>query len=183
MAARPYASTRRASGAWSVRTSSRWAFIELRMARSSQKSGSPSAISKANRYRGRRTGLKTRRSDTFSVFESARWPASTSRMLPRDAQTCLEPERYSGGKGRHLAQGFRAGTRRLHSELLRMARDCWVEVLTCPNCRRISVALLSATDKLSWDFQVDVVPEGFKAIPLGNNSYFFCVTCDMHVEP
>ena len=88
----------RASGPWSVRTSSLWAFIELRMARSSQKSGSPSAISKANRSRGRRTGLKTRRSDTFSVFERARWLASTSRMLPR-AQTCLEPERYSGGKG------------------------------------------------------------------------------------
>jgi nuclear transport factor 2 (NTF2) superfamily protein len=42
--------------AWSVRTSSLWAFIELRMARSSRKSGSPSAISKANRLRGRRTG-------------------------------------------------------------------------------------------------------------------------------
>ena len=35
MAARPYASTGRASGQWSVRTSSLWAFIELRMARSS----------------------------------------------------------------------------------------------------------------------------------------------------
>ena len=76
----PYASTGRASGAWSVRTSSRWAFIELRMARSSQRSGSPSAISKANRCRGRRTGLETRRSDTFSVFERARWLTSTSRM-------------------------------------------------------------------------------------------------------
>jgi hypothetical protein len=54
---------------------------ELRMARSSQRSGSPSAISKANRCRGRRTGLETRRSDTFSVFERARWLASTSRML------------------------------------------------------------------------------------------------------
>src|SRR5215470_14969634 len=43
---------------------------------------SPPAISKANRSRGRRTGLKTRRSDTFSVFERARWLASTSRMLP-----------------------------------------------------------------------------------------------------
>ena len=59
------------------------AFIELRIARSSQRSGSPSAILKANRSRGRRTGLKTRRSDTFSVFERARWLASTSRVLPR----------------------------------------------------------------------------------------------------
>ena len=33
--------------------------------------------------RGRRTGLETRRSDTFSVFERARWLASTSRMLFR----------------------------------------------------------------------------------------------------
>jgi hypothetical protein len=55
-AARPYARTGRASGPGSVRTSSLWAFIELRMARSSRKSGSPSAISKANCSRGRRTG-------------------------------------------------------------------------------------------------------------------------------
>jgi hypothetical protein len=51
MAARPYASIGRASGPWPVRTSSLWAFIELRMARSSQRSGSRSAISKANRSR------------------------------------------------------------------------------------------------------------------------------------
>ena len=44
---------------------------------------SPSAISKANRSRGRRTVLKTRRSDTFPIFERARWLASTSRMLTR----------------------------------------------------------------------------------------------------
>src|SRR6266567_4727872 len=91
MAARPYASTGRASGPWSVRTSSLWAFIELRMARSSRKSGSPSAISKANRSKGRRTGLKTRRSDTFSVFERARWLASTSRMLPGFLRTAERP--------------------------------------------------------------------------------------------
>lgn len=46
----------------------------------------------------RRTGLETKRSDTFSVFERARWLASTYRMLPR-TQTCLGPERHSGGKG------------------------------------------------------------------------------------
>jgi hypothetical protein len=58
------------------------------MARSSQKSGSPSAILKANRSRARRTGLKTRRSDTFSVFERARWLASTYRMLPNSNIHC-----------------------------------------------------------------------------------------------
>lgn len=29
-------------------------------------------------------GFRTRRSDTFSVFETARWFASTSRMFPED---------------------------------------------------------------------------------------------------
>ena len=88
--ARPCASTGRANGQSSVRMSSLWAFIELRMAQSSQKSDSPSVISKANRSRCRRTGSKRRRSDTFSVFRRARWLASTSKMPPR-AQTCLEP--------------------------------------------------------------------------------------------
>jgi hypothetical protein len=78
--------TGRASGPSSVRTSSLWAFSELRMARSSRKSGSPSAISKANRSRGRPTGLETRRSDTFSVCETARSLASTFRMLPDHSQ-------------------------------------------------------------------------------------------------
>jgi hypothetical protein len=43
-------------GPWSVRTSSLWAFVELRTARSSQRSGKPSAISKAIRFGGKRTG-------------------------------------------------------------------------------------------------------------------------------
>jgi hypothetical protein len=34
------------------------------------------------RLRGRRTGSKTRRSDTCSVFETARWRASTFRTPP-----------------------------------------------------------------------------------------------------
>ena len=50
---------------------------------------------KANRSRGRRTGLKTRRSDTFSVSETARWLASTSGMLPRD------PDLVSAGPSQH----------------------------------------------------------------------------------
>ena len=48
---------------------------------------------------GRRTGLKTRWSDTFSVFERARWLASTSRMLPRIieslGQSAVEHDRNS----------------------------------------------------------------------------------------
>ena len=45
----------RGSGPWSVRMSSPWAFTQLRMAGSSQGFDSPSAISKANRSRGKRT--------------------------------------------------------------------------------------------------------------------------------
>ena len=78
--------TGRGNGPWSVRTLSRSVFIGLRTARSSQKSGSPSAISKADRSKGRRMGSKTRRSDTFSIFEMARWPASTSRTPPNFAE-------------------------------------------------------------------------------------------------
>ena len=55
MAARPSASTGRGSGPWSVRMSIPWAFTQLRMAGSSQRFDSPSAISKANRSRGKRT--------------------------------------------------------------------------------------------------------------------------------
>jgi ketosteroid isomerase-like protein len=40
---------------WSVRMSSPWAFTQLRMAGSSQGFDSPSAISKANRSKGKRT--------------------------------------------------------------------------------------------------------------------------------
>src|SRR5262249_2040999 len=55
--------------------------------------------------RGRRTGLKTRRSDTFSVFERARWLASTYRILLR-AQTCDGVLKGSWtGPPRHLS-GF-----------------------------------------------------------------------------
>ena len=58
MAARPYASTGRASGLWSVRTSSLWAFIELRMARSSQKSGSSVRDLEGKPLQGQTHGLK-----------------------------------------------------------------------------------------------------------------------------
>src|SRR3954468_12719605 len=61
------------------------AFIERLMERSSRKSGSPSAISKAGRSRDGRTGLKTKRLGMFSVFGTARWLGSTFRTLPSPA--------------------------------------------------------------------------------------------------
>src|ERR1700756_4562180 len=51
-----------------------------------------------NPLQGQTHGLKDKTVGHVSVFERARWLASTYRTLPR-AQTCLEPERYSGGKG------------------------------------------------------------------------------------
>jgi hypothetical protein len=70
--------------------------------------------------------------------------------------------------------------------ILRMARDHWVEVLRCPHCGKSGPANLSAEDKLSWNFQVDDIPEGFKVIRLDNDGrYFFCfcASCDEPVEP
>jgi hypothetical protein len=64
-----------------------------------------------------------------------------------------------------------------------MARDHWVEILRCPDCRRRGYASLSSTDRLSWDVQVDSVPEGFKVIEARNGSNFYCAFCDQPVEP
>jgi hypothetical protein len=64
-----------------------------------------------------------------------------------------------------------------------MARDSWVEYLRCPRCRKIGVALVSTADEYSWDVQVNSVPEGFKVIPVGDVSNFYCSSCDSPVEP
>ena len=65
-----------------------------------------------------------------------------------------------------------------------MARDSWVENLTCPNCQKTGEARLSATDEYSSDVQVDGIPEGFKVLRLENGlSSFFCVLCDIAAEP
>ena len=62
--------------------------------------------------------------------------------------------------------------------------DCWVEVVRCPGCGKAGEALLSAEDKLSWDFHVDNIPHGFKVVRLiGDVDYFFCASCDLPVEP
>jgi hypothetical protein len=103
MAARPYASTGRGSGAWSVRTSSQWAFIELRMPRPSQRSGSPSAISKANRCRGRRTGLETRRSDTLS--DKQEWEATEQSPAKRVGVATALPFSYDAKPRRTSSPG------------------------------------------------------------------------------
>jgi ketosteroid isomerase-like protein len=49
---------------------------------------------------GQSTGLKTRRSDMFSVFERARWLASTSRTPPRSNRSRRWRRRLPGQLGR-----------------------------------------------------------------------------------
>jgi hypothetical protein len=75
------------------------------------------------------------------------------------------------------------GTFRDGGAYLLMARDCWVENLRCPWCRKTGIAQLSATDEYSWDVQVDGISEGFRFMQLGNVSNFFCSLCDSPVEP
>lgn len=90
-------STGRASGPWSVRTSGLWAFVEIADGAIIAEVRQSVRDLEGKPHQGQTHGLKDK-TDTFSVFERARWLASTSRMLP-GAQTCLEPERYSDGKG------------------------------------------------------------------------------------
>jgi hypothetical protein len=67
--------------------------------------------------------------------------------------------------------------------LERVARDHWVETLTCRRCGRIGVAHLSTDDRLSWTVEVHGVSEGFKVIQSENGSNFYCSSCDRPVEP
>jgi copper chaperone CopZ len=63
------------------------------------------------------------------------------------------------------------------------ARDHWIENLTCRHCQKTGNAQLSTVDALSWDVQVDSVPEGFKVAQCEYGSNFYCSTCDSAVEP
>jgi hypothetical protein len=63
-----------------------------------------------------------------------------------------------------------------------MARDHWVEFLSCRGCQTTGVALLSTEDKLSWIVKVESVPEGFRVIRSENGIIFYCSTCDRPVE-
>src|ERR1700693_4827539 len=60
---------------------------------------------------------------------------------------------------------------------IQMTRDNWVEYLICIRCRTIGAANLSTADKLSWDVQVDSVPEGFRTTQSEYGVNFRCVSC------
>jgi hypothetical protein len=83
-----------------------------------------------------------------------------------------------------IVAGFRGWNERDPSRILGMARDCWVEVLRCPDCGKMGEAMLSAEDEYSWDFHVDNIPHGFKVVRLNDDGgYFFCASCDVPAEP
>jgi hypothetical protein len=79
--------------------------------------------------------------------------------------------------------GARFGTKKERMAIYRMARDCWVEVLRCPECGKMGESKLSAADGRSWEFHVDHVPHGFKVIQTRDGSCFFCTSCDTPAEP
>jgi hypothetical protein len=62
-------------------------------------------------------------------------------------------------------------------------RDRWTEHLICRNCGNTGSAQLSATDRFSWDAQIDSVSDGFKTIKLEHGSDFYCSACNCRVEP
>jgi hypothetical protein len=45
-----------------------------------------------------------------------------------------------------------------------MPREHWIENLMCRRCKKDGIAVLSTEDKLSWDVQVESVPEGFSSL-------------------
>jgi hypothetical protein len=74
------------------------------------------------------------------------------------------------------------GTFRDYGAFLGMARDHWVQFLSCRRCQTSGVAVLSTEDKLSWAVQVESVPEGFR-VKSENGSNFCCSARDRPVEP
>jgi hypothetical protein len=59
-----------------------------------------------------------------------------------------------------------------------MPREHWIENLVCHRCKKDGIAALSTEDKLSWDVQVENVPEGFKAVLSEYGVNFHCASCN-----
>jgi hypothetical protein len=58
----------------------------------------------------------------------------------------------------------------------------WTEILGCSHCGKTGVAELSAGSGAYGD-HADLVPTGFKVVPLKCSFNFYCVDCDMPVRP
>jgi hypothetical protein len=58
----------------------------------------------------------------------------------------------------------------------------WTEVLRCQHCGIVGIAELSAGDSAFKD-HADLIPVGFKVVPLKYGIGFYCVDCDMPVRP
>jgi hypothetical protein len=59
-----------------------------------------------------------------------------------------------------------------------MPREHWIENLMCRRCKNDGIAVLSTEDKLSWDVQVESVPEGFRTVRSEYGVNFRCASCN-----
>jgi hypothetical protein len=64
-----------------------------------------------------------------------------------------------------------------------MAREHWIENLMCRRCKKDGIAVLSTDNKLSWEVQVESVPEGFRTVQSEYGVNFCCASCNSPVEP
>jgi hypothetical protein len=59
-----------------------------------------------------------------------------------------------------------------------MPREHWIENLICRRCKKDGIAVLSTEDKLSWDVQVESVPQGFRTVRSEYGVNFRCASCN-----
>jgi hypothetical protein len=53
----------------------------------------------------------------------------------------------------------------------------------CRRCKKDGIAVLSTDNKLSWEVQVESVPEGFRTVQSEYGVNFCCASCNSPVEP
>ena len=62
-----------------------------------------------------------------------------------------------------------------------MGSDHWTELLICERCGETGVAELSASG--AYEDRADLVPAGFKVVPVKHGFRFYCVGCDIPAKP
>jgi hypothetical protein len=54
----------------------------------------------------------------------------------------------------------------------------WTELLTCSNCGMSGSARFSQPENRAYDFSVEAIPAGFKAVRLEFGDTFYCEACN-----
>jgi hypothetical protein len=62
-----------------------------------------------------------------------------------------------------------------------MGSDHWTEFLRCDRCGKTGVAEVSAIG--AYEDHADLVPAGFKVVPVKYGFKFYCTGCDIPVRP